>query len=142
MAAVYEDYGIRFRFPENWRLEQDEADAVTNISVTSPNTAFWSLTIHDASVTPQAAAETALAIMRDEYETLDAAAVSEPFGDWPAVGHDVHFLCLDLSNTCWIRAFRTPRHTLLVFCQVNDLELEATEPVFQAIGTSLEILNG
>jgi hypothetical protein len=141
MAAVYEDDGIRFRFPENWRLEQDEAGGGTTISVMSPDTAFWSLTVHEASVAPEAAAQAALVALREEYATLDAEHVSEPFGRWQAVGHDVHFLCLDLTNSCWIRAFQTPRHTLLVLYQANDLELETSEPVLRAIGQSLEVLD-
>jgi hypothetical protein len=140
MTAVYEDHGVRFRFPENWHLEQQRSAEGTTISVTSPDTAFWSLTLHERSITPEAAADAALRAMRDEYDTLDATPVAERVGDWPAVGHDINFLCLDLTNSCWIRAFEAPRYTLLVLFQTSDLELERSEPVLRAIAHSLEVL--
>ena len=55
-----------------------------------------------------------------------------------AVGHDIQFFSLDLTNTCWTRSFYSARGTVLVMCQTSDLELEKNEPVLRAICASLE----
>lgn len=137
MPAVYQDYGIRFAFPENWELELTRQENQITISVESPGSGFWAITLHDTQVAPETVANAALKAMRTEYSLMDAEGVEEQFGDWPAVGHDVNFFCLDLTNTCWIRAFRTPAHTALILFQATDSELEQMEPVFRAICTSL-----
>ena len=57
----------------------------------------------------------------------------------PAVGHNIRFFSLDLTNTCWTRSFYSGRGTMLVLCQLNDLELEKYEPVLKAICASIEL---
>jgi len=57
----------------------------------------------------------------------------------PAIGHDIRFISLDLTNTCWTRTFYSSEGTVLVLCQANDLELEQHEPVLRAICESLEV---
>src|SRR5207302_3445412 len=37
-----------------------------------------------------------------------------------AVGHDVEFISLDMTNSCTIRCFRTPRRTVLLFGQWSE----------------------
>ena len=56
-----------------------------------------------------------------------------------AVGHDIQFFSLDLTNTCWTRSIDSAIGTLLVLCQSNDLELEEYEPVLRAICASLTV---
>ena len=138
MPAIYQDHGIRFLFPENWRLDQSRHRGGVTISVQSPATGFWSITLESRRVEPQAAADAALKALQDEYSVLDFEEVNEEIGSRVAVGFDVNFLSLDLSNTTWIRAFRGPNCTALLLYQTSDLELESMEPVLRAIRTGLE----
>jgi hypothetical protein len=57
----------------------------------------------------------------------------------PAIGHDIRFTSLDLTNTCWTRSFYAGAGTVLVMCQLNDLDLEAYEQVLRAICASLQV---
>ena len=39
MAALFEESGIQFQYPENWELQREESDTGWTISVQSPATA-------------------------------------------------------------------------------------------------------
>jgi hypothetical protein len=76
--------------------------------------------------------------LREEYPNLDASPALETIGGHRAVGHDVEFISLDLTNTCAIRCFRTNRRTVLVFGQWSDIEDEETAAQLVAVRRSLE----
>jgi hypothetical protein len=139
MVETFEDEGIRFRYPENWRLEREDTDTGWTVVVQSPDTAFAMISLNDESPSVETTAEAALATMREEYPDLDADSCVDSIAGRPAVGHDIRFFSLDLTNTCWIRSFYCSRGTIVVLCQVNDLELEINEPVLRAICASLEV---
>ena len=85
--------------------------------------------------------ETALAAMREEYPELEADECVDSIAGQPAVGHDIRFFSLDLTNTAWTRSFYSSRGTVLVLCQLNDLEVEKNEPILRAICASMEVDN-
>jgi hypothetical protein len=138
MAAIFAEDGIRFRYPENWKLEREENETGWTVSVQSPGTAFFMICLRDDLPTPDELAETALAALREDYPELEADEHIDTLAGQMAVGHDIRFFSLDLTNTCWTRSFYSARGTVLVMCQTNDLELEKTEPVLRAICASLE----
>ena len=139
MAAQFDEGGIRFRYPENWRLEREENDAGWTVSVQSPDTAFMLISLREDMPSTDRMAATALEALREDYPDLEADDCVDSVAGRPAVGHDIRFFSLDLTNTCWTRSFYSSRGTVLVLCQTNDLELESTEPVFRAICASLEV---
>lgn len=137
MPARYERLGIAFQYPENWQLdEQDALLGEQSVGVYSPGGAFWCVAMQPAGVEPKAAADAALATLRNEYE-LDAEDAQETVGRRELVGYDVNFYYVDLTNTAYIRAFRTPSTTWLILCQAEDRDLPAVEPVFRAMTASL-----
>src|SRR5262249_13104709 len=105
----------------------------------SPGTAFLTITLDEEMPSADHMAQTALAALRDVYPELEADDCIDSLAGQPAVGHDIRFFSLDLTNTCWTRSFYCPRGTVLVLCQMNDLELETSEPVLRAICASLEV---
>lgn len=138
MPAVYEKLGVSFQYPENWELDEREAfENQPGVTVYSPGGAFWSLVFQPARVDPHEAAKAALAALRKEYDELDAEEVSEEIGSRTLVGFDLNFYYLDLTNTAYIRAFRTPGTSYLILCQAEDRELVTVDAVFRAITTSL-----
>lgn len=139
MVAEFEEAGISFRYPENWQLERQETDAGWTVTLQSPGTAFFMLSLNEEMPSTTGLAEAALAALREEYKELDADECVESFAGQPAVGHDIRFFSLDLTNTCWTRSFYCAGGTVLVLCQVNDLELDKNEPVLRAICASLEV---
>jgi hypothetical protein len=139
MVETFEGEGIRFRFPENWRLEREDNETGWTVVLQSPDTAFAMISLNEESPSIESTAEAALAAMREDYPDLEADPCTDSLAGRPAVGHDIRFFSFDLTNTCWIRSFYCSRGTVVVMCQVNDLELDKNEPVLRAICASLEV---
>jgi hypothetical protein len=138
MPAHFHANGIAFLYPENWSLEQVDHETGWTATVQSPDTAFLTVTF-DADVTDNTRlADAALAALREEYPDLEAEPRVETIAGQPSVGHDVRFFSFDLTNTAWIRSFRSEQGSVLVLCQFNDLEEETNEPVLRAICASIE----
>jgi hypothetical protein len=139
MVAQFDDTGVRFKYPENWRLEREDSDDGWTVSVQSPDTAFLMLCLRPDNPSTNQLNETALAALREDYPDLEADDCVDTLAGQPAVGHNVRFFSLDLTNTCWLRSFYTGRGTVLVMYQFNDLESETNETVLRAICASLEV---
>jgi hypothetical protein len=138
MPSVYEKMGIRFLYPENWIVDEEEApqDALS-VTVYSPRGAFWSIVTHPTSSDPKALATAALKTLQAEYPDSEAEPVSEQIGGQSINGYDLNFFYLDFTNTALIRGFRTVSASCLVLCQAEDREFVELAPVFRAITTSL-----
>jgi hypothetical protein len=138
MPAVFDKMGIRFLYPENWTLDEQEAlEGNRAVTVYSPGGAFWSIALHPTSTDPGELAAAAAEILRAEYDDAESEKVSEEIGGVPMSGFDVNFFYLDLTNTALIRGFRTATDSCLVLCQAEDREFGRLAPVFCAITTSL-----
>lgn len=138
MPSVYDKMGIRFLYPDNWTLDEEEAlHGNKSVTVQSPGGAFWSIVLHPARTDPAELAVTALQVLKAEYEDSEAEPASEQIGQQSISGYDVSFFCLDFTNTALVRSFRIPGASCLVLCQAEDREFEALAPVFRAITTSL-----
>jgi hypothetical protein len=139
MAALFERDGIRFQYPATWRLEREDTANGWTVSVQSPGTAFLLLCAdHDMPDVKQVA-QTVLAALREEYDDVESDDAVGTIAGQPAVGHDIRFFSFDLTNSCWTRAFQGSEATVLLMWQVNDLELEQSEPVLRAILASVQI---
>src|SRR5262249_17022627 len=131
--------GISFRYPPGWLLDTEEADGGWTVSLQGPQTAFLTLTC-DSSLPPQEEmAQAALDALRSEYPSLEAEAAVETLAGQMALGHDVNFVSLDLTNTCWTRCFYCDAGTVLVLCQPWDLVVDDSGPVVKAICASLRV---
>lgn len=139
MPLLFECDGIRFQYPENWKLEREESETGWTVSLQSPATAFLVLSLDAEMPDLDNVADTALEAMREVYPELEAEECVDSVGGQPAVGHDIRFFSLDLTNTCWTRSFYSPGGTVLLMCQVNDLESEMNEKVLRAICASLQV---
>lgn len=139
MSAQFEEHGVRFQYPENWNLEEEETDTGWTVHLQSPNTAFLLLSVDEEMPSTEDVLETALEAMKSEYPDVEAENRIETVAGMPAVGHDIHFTSLDLTNTCCTRSFYTGDATVLLLWQAADLDLEESEPVLHAICASLEV---
>ncbi|HEV3144639.1 MAG TPA: hypothetical protein VGZ47_12190 [Gemmataceae bacterium] len=137
--AEFHQHGIRFHYPENWQLEQEEIESGWIVSVQSPETAFWMLSVRQDEPEPDELAQQALGDLRESYPDLEAEAGHSMLASQKTQGYDVRFFSFDLTNTCWIRSFRSELGTILVMYQVNDLEMEQLAPVLRAICASLRL---
>ena len=141
MSSVYRNSRLSFAYPENWAVDESQTDDGLTVSLQSPDLMFVIVTVYEHSRTPVEIADEALDAMRDEYPDLESSPVREVIAKRTAVGHDVNFFSLDLTNTCWIRSLSAGDQSVLIFAQTNDSYLETGEQVFRAICASLEILD-
>jgi hypothetical protein len=139
MSQVFQDDGVALQFPDDWSLEREDNESGWTVSLQSPDTAFFLLTYDRNTPTPQEMAETALEALREEYDDLEAEACVDSVAGQPSIGHDIHFISLDLTNTCWTRSFYGAGGTLFFLCQLTDQELETREPELLAISASLVV---
>lgn len=139
MSKQFKEGDISFRYPENWRLEREDGDEGWTVSLQSPGTAFAIIRIDDNMPDTEEVAQTALDALRSEYPSLEAEPRVETVAGQMAVGHDVNFFTLDMTNTCWTRSLYSEAGTLLVLCQSSDLDLELYEPALRAICASLKV---
>ena len=134
MPAVFNRSNLHFEYPENWSIdESDEESGGEQVVVSSPETAFWHLSRLAPDVELEPLFDEALAALRSEYHDIEAEAVQQHLEGHDLEGFDVNFICLDLTNTCWLRACRTPSATFLLICQAEDQEFERVSAVFQAM---------
>jgi hypothetical protein len=139
MPAVFEQDGIRFLYPENWSLERGDHDGGWSVTVESNDTAFFTLLYYAEESDMAALADSALDTFREEYPLLESDPALETLAGLPAVGHDVRFISLDLTNTAWLRALACEVGCVLILCEINDLELEKNGPVLKAMCKSLKV---
>ncbi len=139
MAARFEENGIQFLYPENWEIEREEHENGWSVSVLSPDTAFLTLSYHENATEFGRLADAAVDALREDYPDLEAEPRTDTLAGQPAIGHDVRFFSFDLTNTAWVRTVPCESGSLLLLCQINDLELERNEPVLRAICASLRI---
>jgi hypothetical protein len=139
MPAKFDDNGIRFLYPENWRVEREDSEDGWTVTVQSPETAFLVITVNEELPTTEEMLATALEALKTDYPDLEADDCVDTIAGQPAVGHDIRFTSLDLTNTCWTRCFYSTAGTVLLLCQCNDLENEINEKVLRAICASLEV---
>jgi hypothetical protein len=138
MPQVFCEGSLSFRYPDNWELEREDNDHGWTVTLYSPTTAFLTVSLDTDYPDSEHVADTALEAMRSEYPDLEADDCAEQFaGQW-AVGHDIWFFSLDLTNTCWTRSFDSPEGTVLVLCQVSDIDAP-DESVLRAICASMRV---
>jgi len=139
MPQEFREGSLSFRYPDNWTLEREPTDHGWTVTLQSPDTAFMTVTVEEDHPDVEHVAESALAALREVYPELEADAAKEFMAGQLAVGHDIQFFSLDLTNTCWTRSFSTPEGTVLVLCQVSDFEFPQHGPVLQAVCQSLNV---
>lgn len=138
MSSVYENQGLRFQYPENWTIEESrDEDGALQLTVSSPNTAFWSLSVYPERRDVRLLLEEVLQAMQAEYPELEHEAADHWIEKTPLAGYDLNFYYLDLTNTAIVRVFQIKDSTCLLLAQAEDHELEVAEPVFQAMMSSL-----
>lgn len=138
MPQRFSKLGISFSFPDNWTLDdRDAVSGANSVTVYSPGGAFWSVSIHPASLEPKKLAKAAVKAMREEYAEVEVEPILAVADGQELVGFDLAFYYLDLTNTACVRCFRTPGACYAVFYQAEDHEFGQFERVFAAITQSL-----
>jgi hypothetical protein len=137
MDATFQQHGFEFRYPGFWEISEHSGDSEFNVTVSSPGTSFWSLSLYYERPRPEDLIDSALAAFREEYPDLDVYPLESRVCDRPATARDIEFLCFDLVNGAALRAFQIGEVTGFVLYQGTDDELQTTREVLEAITASL-----
>ena len=136
---TFERSGVRFDYPGNWKVEDEETGDGWTVTLQSPDTAFALVSLRPDVDSPALLAEEALDALRAEYPQLEIEAVIAALAGQPAVGHDIDFLTLDIPIQCWTRCIDTPGGSLLVMCQTSEFDEATNGPRLRALGDSLQV---
>ena len=138
MTATFDRAGLRFLYPENWTVSDEQLSSTPqSLTVESPGSGFWVLMVYDREFDPEQLVEQVVESMREEYEGLETALAANQFGEVQVGGCDMMFYCLDFVVHSRVLALRALGRTLLTMWQAEDREFESLEPVFLAITKSL-----
>jgi hypothetical protein len=144
MTSLYSGHGLHFRYPDDWRLSEDRAGDELAITVRpdQDSTAFWSATLLFERPAVQDALRAVVEAFEEEYEELDVYPADETIAGRDALGRDIDFVCLELTNSAFVRVFRAASCTIVVLSQATDGELDGLLSEFQEITSSLECDEG
>lgn len=140
MISEFNQSGISFRYPTNWRIEtENTGETEWTVSVQSPATAFILFALRPDARDPADLADQTLDVLKNEYKELDAENRLETIAGQLAIGHNIDFLTVDTAITCHTRCLETPSGPLLVMSQTSEYDRQQNEPVLQAIVASLRV---
>ena len=138
MPAVFQNFGVRFLYPENWSItDEDDEGWPCTVTVQSQETGFWSLHVYPPALEFKPIVKELIAAIQAEFSDIEVLPAKETFGETPTTGVDLAFFYLDLLVEAKIRCLRTPSATLVWLYQAESREFEAIEAVFQAIAISM-----
>ena len=138
MPAVYENFGVRFLYPENWSItDEDDEGWPRGLTVQSQETGFWSLHVYPPQQKLKPVIDELVGAISADFGEVEVLPAKETFGDTDTTGVDLAFFYLDLLVEAKIRCVKTPSATLVWLYQAESREFEAMEPVFQAIAVSM-----
>ncbi len=138
MISVYDKFGLRIAYPENWQLSEEESpEATVQITIASPETAFWTVAIYPGLQDLEDLANQVVEALLAEYPDLEINPIQQTVGDQALIGCDMNFICLDLSNTAQVRVCHRDGNSLLLFSQAEDSELVKAGQIFEAMSESL-----
>lgn len=137
VLAVYQGNGVQFEYPEHWAIQEESGADQTTISVQSPATTYWTLSLFEDRPDPDQVAESVISAYEEMYEELDIYEPDVQVLGVPAVARELDFVCLDLVSTASLIVFQSLKHTILITFQGEDRELEKTRPLVEMMTRSL-----
>ena len=137
MDRVFEGHGIRFEYPDDWILHEQSSPEEITLTVQSPDSSFWSLTLIMDRPDPRRVLDAILDTFREEYTEIDVYPSDVRLADQPTESCELDFVCHELIGSAFLRAVAAPNFTMVVLYQGADLELDVTQPLMEKINNSL-----
>ncbi len=127
MTSQYDEAGIRFQYPDSWKVSVDEANqpGVQALSVHSPEGAFWSL--HLLRGERQSLVEQAISALKAEYQEVEDEPMEREIAGQRLSGYELHFFCLDFLVKSQVLAWQQAGAAVLVICQAESRQFEALQ---------------
>ncbi|QDU93598.1 hypothetical protein [Lignipirellula cremea] len=140
MTSVYNKVGMRFAYPENWNVTDEELEEwPRSVALQSPKSTLWTVHLYPAGAEMEMLASEVVEAIRSEYEEVEVEPLRVEMGDVEAIGHQMNFYCLDLLIHAESRCFRQGAATCLVLAQAESRDFEEHRRVMQAMTLSLTL---
>lgn len=140
MPNVFDQAGIRFIYPDNWKISETQLDTeyCKSISLENASSTQWSVFIFDSSENLQQRVEETIRAMHMEYEDHEE---SEPYrqmaGEFELIGRRMYFNFMDFILCITATAIEKDGFSYLFVAEAEDREFDDNEAVFGAIAFSL-----
>ena len=140
MPNVFDQAGIRFIYPDNWKISETQLDTehCKSISLENESSTQWSVFIFDRSENLQQRVEETIRAMHMEYEDHEE---SEPYrqmaGEFELIGRRMYFNFMDFILCSTATAIENDGFSYLFVAEAEDREFDDNEAVFGAIAFSL-----
>ena len=144
MTATYDKLGLKFLYPENWKLIDDSTESPQVITLETPDgVTTWSVHVYPAEADGDAVLKETLDTLQQTYEDLEISPHDLRLGELEASGVEAMFYCLDFLIRAQLHFLRTDDNLFLFWAQAEDRDFDKQQLVFQAITISLlNSLNG
>lgn len=138
MPAVYQDIGLKFLYPENWSIIDEETyEWPRSVTIQAPGGAFWAVHVYPPLSDEEALMQEVITSLRAEFHELEVLDAEETISDCPTHGYDITFFYLDLLVEARVRSLQTPSATLIWLTQAEIKDFEENETVFAAMTKSM-----
>ena len=139
MTAVYDKLGLKFLYPENWKLiDESESEMPHAITLETPaGDCSWAVHAYQPGADRDAILKETLATLQETYEDLEISACEDELGSSAASGVEALFYCLDFLIRAKLLVVPTREYLLLFWFQAEDREFDKQDAVFKAMSVSL-----
>ena len=134
----YHSDGIRFSYPSDWELREEQAENQTSIDLIGPATASCSVILLRDCPDAESAVEAAVDAFRDEYDDIDRQEIHEVIANRQTVGCDLDFIYFELCSAVSVRAFCAEYFTALLICQASSDDVDHAEAAFHLVCESID----
>ena len=147
MTAVYDKLGLKFLYPENWKLTEESdvempdseapADAKIITLETPDGATSWSVYLYAPETDSVRVLKETLSSLQETYQDLEISPHAQMLGNVEAKGVEALFYCLDFLIRAQIHTVPTEKYLVLFWSQAEDRDFDDRQIVFQAISISL-----
>lgn len=138
MTAAYDKLGLKFLYPENWKLIDGATDSPQVITLETPDgSTTWSVHVYPSETDGDAVLKDTLDTLQQTYDDLEISPHHQQFGKLEASGVEAMFYCLDFLIRAQLHIVRTSANLFLFWAQAEDRDFDNQQMVFQAIAISL-----
>ena len=138
MTATYEKHGLKFLYPENWKLtDGQDVELPYQVEIETPSGGIWSVNVFPLDTNTDELLADAIKGLQDTYEDVEISEANPDFQGYESKGIDAYFYCLDFMVMAQIRVVETARYKLVLLFQAESRDFDDCHDVFRAITTSL-----
>lgn len=134
MPATFDEYGVRFMYPDNWEIsERAASEESVGVTIESPDGAFFSLNRYHRQTNPESLNDQVIAAMQAEYDEVEVVPYVAADANEGETGSELNFFVLDLLVTVRILVIPDGNDLLLLQIQAENRQFDKHEMVFEAM---------